>query len=118
MAPNPDLEYHALAFQRRNEAAAFVAALSRVLASPAYPVSTGAAPEVWLGTVGAESVTLYLNQAALVAARTTFDPVPVGGSVRGSLLAPTCHRLIGGGVGAAWGVNEAERAMFGGDGAA
>jgi hypothetical protein len=94
-------------FAHHDEAAAFVAALSRFLQSPksAAPQSTA---EVWARSpVRSETVKLYLNDGALEAARTAFSPVPVRNTVAGDALPDESFLIIEGGVTPAWGAAEA-----------
>ncbi|MEP7344951.1 MAG: hypothetical protein ABI877_06785 [Gemmatimonadaceae bacterium] len=72
--------YHVVEFERDIEAAAFVAALSRFLDSPAASaaVSSDALVEAWsAASASSNSVTLYLTDGALQAASFAFSPVPV-----------------------------------------
>ncbi len=106
-----DRALHGLRFDTSREAAAFVAALSRVLAGPrrgaAAPV-----PEVWCArhATGAP-VEILLNDAALAAAESVFAPVPATRLVRGDTLASSDALVIGAGALEAWGVDEAERRL-------
>jgi len=70
--------YHLVVFQRVTEAAAFVAALSRWLASPASGNGPADDIEVWSTIEGSTGV-VYLSDAALVSATARFAPVPVSG---------------------------------------
>jgi hypothetical protein len=66
-------------FERFDEAAAFIAALTRFIHSPAFtasklPVDTA---QVWgCSAEDADGTELYLNAAALAAAATAFSPLP------------------------------------------
>jgi len=66
-----------LAFNARSEAAAFVAALSRYLNSPASTLPNRSEARVWYrpGTPGGK-VQLYLSDRALEATASVFSPVP------------------------------------------
>jgi hypothetical protein len=110
--------YHAIVFPQRQEAAAFAAALSRVLSSPHRQQVASGAIEVWLASVAGEVVTLCLSDMALAAAQAAFGPVPVTGEQHDAPRAPGCRLVIGDGTGGAWGTLEAERRLFGSDGAA
>ena len=61
--------FHVLNFDRREEAAAFVAALSRVLNSPRGDTLAFQNVEVWSEVASTKGVRLYLSDAALEAAR-------------------------------------------------
>ena len=114
-APAADHEYHVLAFARTNEAAAFVAALSRFLNSPpgaGYAQATDAV-EVWsYSPAGEERIDVYLSVGALAAVSAVFSPVPVVGTLRGDAVAKDAVMIIGGGQRpGAWGLAEAERRL-------
>lgn len=64
--PNTNPEYHSMTFESIAEAAAFVAALSRVLNSPRPSLNTGPV-EVWF-SFSAPCVLVYLSDAAKKAA--------------------------------------------------
>ena len=117
MSSATSARYHAIVFPRRQEAAAFVAALSRVLSSPHGQQVAHGAIEVWLESVTGEVVTLCLSPAALVAAQAAFAPVPVASERSDAPRTPGCRLVIGDGAGGAWGILEATRRLFG-DGAA
>lgn len=70
-----------------DQAGAFLAALSRYLASPATPFAADPA-EVWSEPDGT-TVTLYLNRAAWDAARAAFSPLPA------ATTSPAGHRPPG-----------------------
>jgi len=82
--PKSDGDYHLLSFDRSVEASAFMAALSRFMASPAglamWPdVRTY---EVWTRPIknGAQ---LYLSDGAFAMASQAFSPVPISQTIRG-----------------------------------
>jgi hypothetical protein len=101
-------QFHVLEFDRREEAAAFVAALSRVLNSPRGDIYAGELVEVWADTASKEGVTLFLSEAALRATDAAFSPVRVSRRVSAE-SASRGHRLIIKGVETpAWGLAEAE----------
>jgi hypothetical protein len=102
------LQFHVLEFDRRDEAAAFVAALSRVLNSPQGDTYAAESVEVWADTGSTGRVRLFLSASALRAAEVAFPPVMVGDSVS-SETASRGHRLIiRGGETPAWGIADAE----------
>jgi hypothetical protein len=112
--PVADQEYHVLAFERTNEAAAFVAALARYLNSPAGAafVKAPATVEVWSYSPSEEKIEVYLSEGALAAVAAVFTPVPVIAKRRGAALPKDCVMIIGGGQRpAAWGLAEAERRL-------
>ena len=114
-APAAEQDYHVLAFERTNEAAAFVAALSRYLNSPpgAGFVSAPASVEVWSYSPPTEErIEVYLSGGALAAVTAVFAPVPVIAVRRGAALPTDCVMIIGGDQRpAAWGLAEAERRL-------
>jgi hypothetical protein len=109
-------------FVHHDEAAAFVAALSRFLNSPDAPragkpksksksksKSRLKSPiEVWARSpVAAEGVVLFLSDAAQSAADKAFSPVPIGRIIKRASLPDECFLIIEGGVTPAWGAAEA-----------
>jgi|SRR5690242_2062953 GNAT superfamily N-acetyltransferase len=98
--------FHVLEFDHHDEAAAFVAALSRFVSSPAS--ATESEPvEVWARSpVHRESVKLFLNDRALDAAQAAFSPVPSHKTVSRQALPDECFLIIGDNT-AAWGADEA-----------
>ena len=102
------LQFHVVEFNQRNEAAAFVAALSRLLNSPRGGSYASRAVEVWADTASTEGVTLFLSDAALEAAESAFSPVRAGDKVSRESAARGHRLIIAGGVTAAWGVADAE----------
>jgi hypothetical protein len=113
-APRSEQDYHVLSFARTNEAAAFVAALSRYLNSPAGAafVKAPSAVEVWSHSPSEERIEVYLSDGALAAVSAVFSPVPVVSTQRGSALPKDCVMIIGGDQRpAAWGLAEAERRL-------
>jgi hypothetical protein len=112
--PAGDLTYHVISFERRDEAAAFIAALSRFLDSPRGSVYMGAraSVEVWTRpTATGEPVEVYLDEGALEAATIAFGPVEVGGMRRGDALPPACALMIGGPRSPTWGLADVERRL-------
>src|SRR5689334_17916048 len=72
---------HVVLFDGLEEAAAFVAALSRYLSSPARPVPAAASAVVWAKVrPGNEGVEVYLSDGALAATATGFAPPPPSGT--------------------------------------
>jgi GNAT superfamily N-acetyltransferase len=101
-------QFHVMEFAHHDEAAAFVAALSRFLDSAKRTVARDARVEVWARSpVRSETVKLYLSDGALEAARTAFSPVPVRDTVAGDALPDESFLIIEGGVTPAWGAAEA-----------
>lgn len=98
--------FHVLEFDHHDEAAAFVAALSRFVSSPGSAGDPESA-EVWARSpVHRESVKLFLNDRALDAAQAAFSPVPSHKSVTRQALPDECFLIIGDNT-AAWGAAEA-----------
>jgi hypothetical protein len=118
-------EFHVMEFAHHDEAAAFVAALSRFLVSPrgaghaespqkalhkrSASGSRRAAPvEVWARSpVASEGVALFLSETALVAAKAAFSPVPIARTIRRAALPDESFLIIEGGVTPEWGAAEA-----------
>ena len=99
--------FHVLEFEHHDEAAAFVAALSRFLGSPASGGSGSESLEVWARSpVHRESVKLFLNDRALDAAQAAFSPVPSHKTVSRQALPDECFLIIGDNT-KAWGADEA-----------
>ena len=100
-------EFHVLEFEHHDEAAAFVAALSRVLSSPSHPADDTEEVEVWARSpVHKESVKLFLSDGALETAQAAFAPVPAHKTVSRQALPDECFLIIGDNV-SAWGAAEA-----------
>jgi hypothetical protein len=73
-----EMEFHTLDFEHHDQAAAFLAALSRFLYSPqgAVPQSSPVSPRVWASAPASqEGAKLFLNDSALRAAEEAFPPV-------------------------------------------
>ncbi len=102
------LQFQVVEFDRRQEAAAFVAALSRVLNSPRGDTYVPRAVEIWADTTSADSVRLFLSNAAVEVAESVFAPVRVGGTVNKESASRGHRLIIEGGVTPAWGLDEAE----------
>jgi sarcosine oxidase gamma subunit len=103
-------EFHVMEFVHHDEAAAFVAALSRFLNSPDAPrAGKKKSPiEVWARSpVASEGVVLFLSDAAQAAADKAFSPVSIGRTVKRASLPDECFLIIEGGVTPAWGAAEA-----------
>ena len=110
MPPKPrPTKFHVMEFAHHDEAAAFVAALSRFLESPTGGGPTRRSPiEVWArSAVASEGVRLFLSDSALKAARTAFAPVPIVRTVKRGSLPDESFLIIEGGVTPAWGLAEA-----------
>ena len=105
----PPRKFHVMEFAHHDEAAAFVAALSRLLDSPTTGPSGRQSPiEVWArSAVATEGVRLFLSDNALKVAKTAFSPVPIVRTVKRASLPDDSFLIIEGGVSPAWGVAEA-----------
>jgi hypothetical protein len=112
----PRRRYHTLVFASRQEAAAFVAALSRYLSSPHGQAKVDEAIEVWLETAVGDIITLCLSTAALGAARAAFGALPVDNERDQGPTSPPARLVINEATGEAWGLLEATRHLFGDDG--
>jgi hypothetical protein len=102
------LQFHVVKFDRREEAAAFLAAVSRVLNSPRVDTPALQHVEVWADGASSPGMRLLLTDAALEAAESAFSPVPVGGVVSRQSAPPNSQLIIKGGVTPAWGLADAE----------
>jgi hypothetical protein len=103
-------EFHVMEFVHHDEAAAFVAALSRFLNSPDAPkAGKRKSPiEVWARSpVASEGVLLFLSDAAQTAAEKAFSPAPIGRIIKRASLPDESFLIIEGGVTPAWGTAEA-----------
>ncbi|HJQ11002.1 MAG TPA: GNAT family N-acetyltransferase [Gemmatimonadaceae bacterium] len=99
-------EFHVLEFEHHDEAAAFVAALSRFLDSHGATADQPP-PEVWARSpVHRESVRLFLNDRALEAVQSAFSPLPAHKTVTRQALPDESFLIIGDNT-AAWGADEA-----------
>jgi hypothetical protein len=87
MRPSAAAKYYRLEFKERDEAAAFMAALSRFLVSPdAAGVVQDAEPaEVWT-SMQETGDTLYLNETSFRAAKLAFSPVPTSAPIQGAQI--------------------------------
>jgi hypothetical protein len=102
-------------FAHHDEAAAFVAALSRFLDSPkASSAAAGRSDiEVWARSpVASEGVRLFLSDKALAAAERGFSPVPIVKKIKRESLPDESFLIIQGGVTPAWGAAEASAKLF------
>jgi len=106
--------FHPLCFASTDEAAAFIAALSRALNSPdrvAAAKTTGSV-EVWIDRAPSQAAAVvYLSDAALDAAVAAFPPVPVLTAVPNDMLPAGCRQVIGGGQHPSWGMAEVQRLL-------
>lgn len=103
-------EFHVMEFAHHDEAAAFVAALSRFLESPKArgPAARKSPIEVWARSpVASEGVLLFLSDAALAAAKKAFSPVPIARTIERKSLPDESFLIIEGGVTPEWGAAEA-----------
>jgi GNAT superfamily N-acetyltransferase len=109
------LEFHVMEFGHHDEAAAFVAALSRLLQSPTLEAGADerGGVEVWARSpVATEGVRLFLSDQALAAARSGFSPVPVVRTIKRESLPDESFLIIEGGVTPAWGAAEASAKLL------
>jgi hypothetical protein len=108
---SPPKKFHVMEFAHHDEAAAFVAALSRLVDSPqaGSPLSARHSPvEVWArSAVATEGVRLFLSDNALKVAKEAFSPVPIVRTIKRASLPDDSFLIIQGGVSPAWGVAEA-----------
>ena len=103
-------EFHVMEFVHHDEAAAFVAALSRFLNSPDAPRGgkKKSPIEVWARSpVASEGVVLFLSDAAQIAADKAFSPASVGRTIKRASLPDESFLIIEGGVTPAWAAAEA-----------
>ena len=99
--------FHVLEFEHHDEAASFVAALSRFVNSPAHETRQKEALEVWARSpVHREAVKLFLSDSALAAAKAAFSPVPSHKTISRQSLPDESFLIIGDNT-AAWGADEA-----------
>jgi hypothetical protein len=113
-AKSPPRKFHVIEFAHHDEAAAFVAALSRFLHSPKHGGSgrRQSPVEVWARSpVASEGVLLFLSDTALKAAESAFAPVPVARTIKRESLPDECFLIIEGGVTPAWGAAEASKRL-------
>lgn len=100
-------EFHVLEFEHHDEAASFVAALSRFVNSPAHTGGRKESLEVWARSpVHREAVKLFLSEEALAAAKAAFAPVPSHKTISRQSLPDESFLIIGDNT-AAWGADEA-----------
>jgi hypothetical protein len=92
------------------EAAAFVAVLSRVLSSPKGASYRDRVIEVWYARHEA-AIDLYLSAAALEAAQVAFDPVAVRGACHPKTFTAHARLLFDHSSVPAWGADDARRAL-------
>ena len=109
MTDSHDRALHVMEFAHHDEAAAFVAALSRFLNSPTgSPYSTpGSLVEVWAESRGSGEVVLFLSKDALTAAESAFSPVRVERTVNRKALPAASFLVIEGGRTPSWGASDA-----------
>ena len=114
MRPMDDQTFHLMPFAQRNEAAAFVAAISRFLDSPrgAGYVEPPGAVQIW-SHAGAShgAIDVYLTADALAAATAAFGAVVGVGTHPDMPLPPDCLLLIGADRAPTWGLEDAERVL-------
>jgi hypothetical protein len=110
--PDPESRFHAMVHAEPAQAAAFIAALSQVLASPrgsAY-LTRRAPVEVWV-CQAPDGVMVCLSDSAMEAAQVAFAPVPPTVMLTGAEFPAPWKLLITGPVVAAMGLEEARRKM-------
>ena len=103
-------ELHVMEFAHHDEAAAFVAALSRFLNSPGGTanIERTSVVEVWAQSPEpGKTVHLFLSKAALTAAESAFSPVPVERVVSRKALPAASFLVIEGGNTPSWGAADA-----------
>lgn len=106
-APRKSDEFHVLEFEHHDDAASFVAALSRFVNSPAHRREEKALLEVWARSpVHRESVKLFLSDGALAAANAAFAPLQSHKTISRQSLPDESFLIIGDNT-AAWGAEEA-----------
>lgn len=109
-----DTLYHVVEFPTAEEAAGFVAALSRFLCSPQGAASpTGAeAVRVWSRRLPAgPGVELYLSDAALAATARAFAAPTVARTTSAAAWPPDCALVLAGEQAQPLGLVEAERLL-------
>lgn len=109
-ASSANPEYHSITFESIAEAAAFIAALSRVLNSPRSSLNTGPV-EIWF-SFSAPRVLVYLSDAAKNAAARAFAPLPPTRACNRADFAPATRLILDSDHLPAWGSQEAERAIL------
>jgi hypothetical protein len=105
--------YHLVEFDRTVEAAAFVAALARVLNSPRGASFVTRPESLEVRSLAARpggAVGLYLSDAAFEAATAAFDPLPAASTLQRDALPADCVMIIQGRP-SAWGIADAERRL-------
>lgn len=104
--------YQVVRFQRRDETAAFAAALTRFLHSPGGTphLPAGSRLEVWFHG-GARAQELWLSDQAVNAAAEAFGHVRVSEVRRQRPAGPECKLLIAGDQVPVWGMEDAELAL-------
>ncbi len=89
-------DYHIIRFERRIEAAALLAALSRFLNSPPGDLAKSETNPVEIRghANGLDGMDLYLNSAALAATMTAFSPLPKFASCSHEAIPPEAAVLL------------------------
>lgn len=107
-------KHHRITFEHETEGAAFVAALSRFLSSPAGSpyLAHAVAVEVRSRPLPDGGLELYLSDSALEAATAVFSPVPVVETISSAAL-PEASTLTIQGTVSAWGLNDAQKHLTG-----
>lgn len=109
--PHDALQIHCSSFGSRAEAAAFVAALSRLLAGPVYR-SFATEALVWVAGGGKSGTwQIYLSDAAFRATVSGFGAPPNAKLVEISRVPSACELLYGAGAIPAWGAADADRRL-------
>ncbi|MGI8497527.1 MAG: hypothetical protein ACR2OG_08105 [Gemmatimonadaceae bacterium] len=92
--------YHVVAFPQIDEAAAFIAAFSRFLASPTGGMDerTEGRSEIWVRADQSDGgLAIYLSDGALAAAARGFGPPPLAGEATPETVHATCTLVLSGG---------------------
>lgn len=101
-----------MVFEHQAEGAAFVAALSRFLSSPAGSsyIARADTLEVRSHALPGGGLQLYLSDSALEAASVAFSPVPVSDTVSSAALPEGCTLVFQGTV-SPWGLSNAQERL-------
>ena len=105
-----EAKHHRMVFEDQAEGAAFVAALSRFLSSPAGSsyIARPDTVEVRSRALPEGDLELYLGESALEAATAAFAPVPVSETLSSATLPAACTVIIRGTV-SPWGLGDAQK---------
>ncbi|MDQ6886006.1 MAG: hypothetical protein M3068_01795 [Gemmatimonadota bacterium] len=114
MRDAPEPFYHRVVFDQLDDAAAFVAALSRYLTSPLGRIhERDAAPsEIWADVgEGDGGIVLYLSDGARAATARGFAPAPLSGHTAAEMMRATCTLVLAAGDSSAYGRDEILRRL-------